>query len=81
MQIVIRRSETFDRGNRRVLDGCYRDDAGPLRDAVDMHGTRAALPDSATIFGARHVQVVAKHPEQGRRLIAVESSDFFVYRE
>jgi len=81
MELVIRSGEAFDSGNCRVRDGRYRYYAGPLRDTIDMHSTCATLPDAAAVFRACHVQVVAEHPQQGRRLVAVESSDFLVYRE
>ena len=39
---------------------------GPLRAPVDVHRTRAALPDPAPVLRPRQPQRVAQHPQQRR---------------
>jgi hypothetical protein len=57
--------QAFDRGDLRARSASHWCDAGALRRAVDMHGTRAALGDATAILGARKVEVFAQYPEQG----------------
>ena len=47
----------------RALTGI---DARTRRRAVDVHRARAALGDAAAVFGARHADPFAQHPQQGR---------------
>jgi hypothetical protein len=39
--------------------------------AVENYGTGAALPDSAPIFSARQIQVIAQHPKKGCARVCV----------
>ena len=59
------RRESFDSGDVCVGDGGYGRDAGALGLSADMHRTRAALADAATVLSAVEIEYVPQHPKKG----------------
>ena len=71
MQAV--RRESFDGGDVCVGDGGYGRDAGALGLSADMHRTRAALADAATVLSTVEIEYVPQYPKKwsiGRRIDA-----------
>src|SRR6266853_13926 len=55
-------TDRLDCRDPRFAEAVDAGDAGPCRDAIDMHGARAALRDAAPEFGAGHTEYVSQHP-------------------
>ena len=55
--------ESFDRGNRRVLEVRHRQLAGAGRLSADVHGAGTALRYAATVLRAGQRKIVAQVPE------------------
>ncbi len=66
------RREAFDSGDLLAGRGGNRQSTGALSGAVDVNGTGAALGDTAAVFGAGHVERVAKDPQKRGRGIDID---------
>jgi len=69
---VVWRAQAFNCGD---LIGCVHDGKGEARIhtlPIDMHGASAALPMVTALFGAGHIQILAKAIEQSRARIEIQ---------
>src|SRR5262245_13254811 len=57
-------ADRLDGHHGPIADHGYRDHAGTCGHASHVHRAGAASADAAAVFGARHLQVFAQHPEQ-----------------
>src|SRR5919109_2092590 len=80
MQLIAAR-ETLDGGDRPRTDARHGRDARADGAAVQQHRARAALPFTATVLGAREIQLVVQNGEQTARWIDVDSTNRAVYVE
>ena len=58
--------KAFDGGDPGGAHAGNRQITGAHGHAVEVHGTGAALGDTAAVFDAEEVEVVAQDPQQGR---------------
>jgi hypothetical protein len=59
----------FDLGAFHLHDG---NEAAVDQLAIDQHGTRAALSFTATLFGARQLQLLSQHIEQSCQRVSAK---------
>src|SRR5207253_70753 len=63
--------ETFDRRDLLAFGRAHRKCTGAHGGAIDKHGARAALGDSAAILGAREAHPFANGPQKRRGRIDI----------
>jgi len=73
--------ETFHGGDVGIAGSGDWRLAGADRATANMHGTRTALADATSIFGAAQVEDVAENPQQWHILRRVDCEGFPVYNE
>jgi hypothetical protein len=64
-------ADAFDGSDPQIDRGLQGQLARASRRTIRMYGARAALSDSATEFGARHVEDIAQYPQQRRIALGV----------
>src|SRR6202790_786764 len=64
--------ETFDGRDLLAFRRAHRKCTGAYGNAIDMHGARTALGDSATILGPRKAHPFANDPQERRVRIGVD---------
>jgi hypothetical protein len=76
---LIRSSKALDRSDLFADDRSYRRDTRPASVALNENGARAALTLSASILGARQIELLAEHTQQARLPIGVDRVNRLIY--